>query len=312
MIKASLLTAIDQNLRTDFNKAYAKALNLHRRVAMEVPSSSKENLYGWLADLPQVKKVVGEYSRKRLQTLGYRLTNEKYGGIIEIPREDIEDDQYAVYGNVAAAFGEKAAMVPDTETMHALVDGFSAKDYTGSAAWAASKKRFPKDKNAFTNKDTKKLSAANFEAALASLVERTDAEGDPLYLGQDSANLLLVVCSDDQSTAESIVKLATLSAGGANPNYGKAQIIVWPGLQAYGRTVLADNDAKPWFLLDCSKTVKPLIFQSRTPFELTAQTRLDSADAFNDDIFSWKTRGRLAVGYGLTEFAFASTGADAA
>lgn len=312
MIKASTLKAIDQNLRTDFNRAYAKAMNLHKRVAMEIPSNAKENLYGWLADLPQVKKVVGEYSRARLQALAYRLTNEKYGGMIEIPREDVEDDNYAMYGNVAAAFGEKAAMVPDTETMKALIDGFTAKDYTGSAAWAANKKRFPKDKNGFTNKDTKKLSAANFEAALASLVERTDASGDPLYLGMDSANLLLVVCSDDQSTAESIVKLATLAGGGANPNYGKAQVLVWPGMQSYGRTQLADADAKPWFLLDSSKVVKPLIYQPRVAFELTAQTRLDVGDVFDDDLFTWKTRGRLAVGYGLTEFAFASTGADAA
>ena len=33
---------------------------------MECPSTAGENVYGWLADLPQISKVTSEYIRKRL------------------------------------------------------------------------------------------------------------------------------------------------------------------------------------------------------------------------------------------------------
>lgn len=316
-VTAANLAGIHKSFLTKFNQALAKAPGFVRKLCMEVPSSAGENVYGWLADLPQVKKVdKGEYIRKRLQTLGYRLTNETYGGILEVKRESIEDDQYMLFGNVASQYGARAAQVPDLELITLLVNSFSAtkgKDYTGSAFFGSNKKAHSKA-TAFTNVGAKKLSADNFVTGMASLRERKDAEGVPLFLGLDSSQLYLVVCSDDESTAEAIVSLPTLSGGGANPNYKKAQLIVMPGLQAAAQadTGINDSDARPWFILDCSQPVKPFIFQTRTPFELTPNFSLTSDRVFNEDIFQWKTRGRMALGYGLSEYAYASTGKDAA
>lgn len=315
-ITAAVLSAINQSFQTKFNQARNNVPGFYKKLCMECPSSAGENIYSWLAALPQIGKKTGEYIRKRLQLLGYRLTNETFGGIIEVPREAIEDDQYGNFGPTASLWGQRSGQVPDLELITLLVNSFSStkgKDYTGSAFFAANKKAHAKA-TAFSNTMAKKLSADNFVTALANLTERKDAEGVPMFLAQDPTQLYLVVCSDDQSTAESIVSLQTLSGGGANPNYKKAQLIVLPGLQsaAQADTGINDADARPWFLLDCSQPVKPLIFQPRVPFEITPNFALTSDGVFNDDVFAWKARGRMAMGYGLPEYAYGSSGKDPA
>lgn len=315
-VTSANLAGINKSFQTKFNQARNLAPGFYRKLCMECPSSAQENVYGWLASLPQIGKKTGEYIKKRLQTLGYRLTNETWGGIIELQRESIEDDTYGMFAPTASLWGQRAGQVPDLELTQLLINAFSAakgKDYTGSAFFAAGKKAHGKAV-AFTNNGVKKLSAANFEAALADLIERRDAEGVPLYLGQDSSMLQLVVCSSDQSTAEAIVKVPTLAGGGANPNFQKAQLIVMPGLQsaAQASAVINDADARPWFLLDASQAVKPFIYQPRMSFEITPNFNLTSDAVFNEDVFQWKARGRMVLGYGLPEYAFGSTGADAA
>lgn len=313
---ATVLAGINASFQTKFNAAHGRVPAFYKKLCMECPSTAGENIYAWLASLPQIGKVTGEYVRKRLQALGYALANETFGGIIEVPREAIEDDTYNMFGPTAAMWGQRAGQVPDLELITLLINAFSAskgKDYTGSAFFAANKKAHSKA-TAFTNLGVKKLSAANFQAAMASLRERKDAAGVPLFTMQDPNQVYLVVCSDDEATADSIVKLATLSGGGENPNYNKAKVIVLPGLQsaAQSSSIINDVDALPWFLLDCGQEVRPLIYQPRVKFELTPNFNLTSDAVFNEDLFAWKARGRLAMGYGLPEFAWGSTGADPA
>ncbi|MBF5759386.1 head protein, partial [Escherichia coli] len=44
----------------------------------------------------------------------------------------------------------------------------------------------------------------------------------------------------------------------------------------------ADYSGPAWYLLDCSRAVKPLIYQDRRKAELVAQTKVDEGRAFTD------------------------------
>jgi phage major head subunit gpT-like protein len=317
-VQAAVLAAANTTFRALFTKAFSQAANRARQICMVVPSTARDNVYGWLAALPAIQRVVGEYARKKLEALGYRLTNEKFGGIIDVPQEDFDDDQLGIYAPAVSSWGERAGFVPDTELLRVLVNGFDValgKDYTGSAFFAANKKAFPKTKFPFTNKDTKKLSVANFQTALAALQERVDAEGVPLYLGTDPSKVFLVVTATDRALADSIVTLQSIvGAGGvvaANPNFNKATVMVYPGLETLAATAIGAG-ALPWFLLDCSKEVKPFILQEREAFALTAMTNPQSQQVFDQDKYSWKVKGRMALGYGLPEMAWGSDGSAAA
>ena len=65
VVTPAVLSGIDKSFRTDFNTGRGQAARLYQAIAMTIPSSAKENVYGWLADLPSIGRVAGEYIRKR-------------------------------------------------------------------------------------------------------------------------------------------------------------------------------------------------------------------------------------------------------
>jgi phage major head subunit gpT-like protein len=62
----------------------------------------------------------------------------------------------------------------------------------------------------------------------------------------------------------------------------------------------------PWFLLDNSRVIKPLIYQKRRDYAFTAKTSLTDDNVFNRNKFVWGADGRGNVGFGLWQLAMAS------
>jgi phage major head subunit gpT-like protein len=60
----------------------------------------------------------------------------------------------------------------------------------------------------------------------------------------------------------------------------------------------------PWYLLDCSKVLKPFIFQERTKPELEMKFDPTTSDSvFKSDRFEWGIRYRCNVGFGFWQLA---------
>lgn len=64
----------------------------------------------------------------------------------------------------------------------------------------------------------------------------------------------------------------------------------------------------PFYLLDCSRAVKPLIFQERRKPELVTRTRIDDEHVFMDNEFLFGASTRRAAGYGFWQMAVAVKG----
>ena len=62
----------------------------------------------------------------------------------------------------------------------------------------------------------------------------------------------------------------------------------------------------PWFLLDTTKVLKPVIYQKRRDYAITAKTNLTDENVFNQNKFVWGADGRGNVGFGLWQLAYAS------
>lgn len=62
----------------------------------------------------------------------------------------------------------------------------------------------------------------------------------------------------------------------------------------------------PWFLLDTSKVLKPLIYQKRRDYAFASKTSLTDDNVFSRNEFVWGADGRGNVGLGLWQLAFAS------
>lgn len=66
------------------------------------------------------------------------------------------------------------------------------------------------------------------------------------------------------------------------------------------------GSGRPWFLLDTSRFIKPLILQKRRDYAFTALTDNESENVFKRNEYVYGADARLNVGYSLWQLAFAS------
>ena len=70
---------------------------------------------------------------------------------------------------------------------------------------------------------------------------------------------------------------------------------------------LQDGSGTPWFLLDTTRPLKPLIFQRRRDYRLQAKTDAGNSDhVFMKDEYLYGVDARVNVGFGFWQQAFAS------
>lgn len=86
-----------------------------------------------------------------------------------------------------------------------------------------------------------------------------------------------------------------------------------PVKDAAGATTSVSNfqsGAGPaWYLLDCSRAVKPLVYQERIPYRLTPLDNDTDPNVFNNDEYIYGVRARSNAGFGLWQLAYASKAA---
>ncbi len=74
-------------------------------------------------------------------------------------------------------------------------------------------------------------------------------------------------------------------------------------------TTVANTDGgsgTPWFLLDTSKSVRPIIWQEREPYAFQSLTQETDAHVFLNDEYLYGVRARVNAGFGLWQLAWGS------
>jgi phage major head subunit gpT-like protein len=62
----------------------------------------------------------------------------------------------------------------------------------------------------------------------------------------------------------------------------------------------------PWFLIDDTRALKPILFQERKPFDFVARDQLTDDNVFDKNEFVYGAYGRHNVGFGFWQFAYGS------
>ncbi len=62
----------------------------------------------------------------------------------------------------------------------------------------------------------------------------------------------------------------------------------------------------PWFLLDTSRSVRPMIWQERLPYEFQQMTESNNSHVFMQDEYIYGVRARVNAGFGLWQLAWGS------
>jgi phage major head subunit gpT-like protein len=131
IINSANLDAIRVGFSTAYRRGLGQATSQYSRVATTVPSSTKENKYGWLGKLPNMREWVGPRAVHGLAEHDYAIKNRTYELTIAVDRDDIRDDNLGVYEPMFVEMGESVAAHPDLLVWDLLKNGWSRECYDG-------------------------------------------------------------------------------------------------------------------------------------------------------------------------------------
>jgi phage major head subunit gpT-like protein len=130
-LNAANLAALTTGLKALFKDGLGAIPSSFAKIATEIPSSTSEEVYAWLSNIPMMREWIGERYIKQLSKDGYRLKNRKFEGTLAVKRDDIDDDQLGTYAPTARMLGESASALSDQLVFDLLTNGFSKLCYDG-------------------------------------------------------------------------------------------------------------------------------------------------------------------------------------
>lgn len=247
IVNAASLTSLFTEFKALFDATFKGAPNPFdlKRFTMFVPTNTISVNYGWLGELPGMRRWIGDRQINELDAKQYSVSNVPYETTLGVAVRDIESDNLGVYRPRVQGLARVAAQHPFRLFAAALEDNPLCADGQNLIDTD-----HPKDDGTtWSNKSTTALSATSFDAAMVQGATVTDAKGDPAGIKYD----VLMVPPALESTAIGIVGVQTLANGASNPNYGRVEIVVNPFL----------TDATNWYLFDTKVPYGPVIHQER-------------------------------------------------
>lgn len=122
-------------LRVGFSAAFKRGLDQaepdYKKIATIVPSTTKENKYGWLGKMPNMREWIGARVVHGIAEHDYAIKNKPFELTISVDRDDIEDDNLGVYDPLFVNMGESVSAHPDQLCFGALKNGFSMECFDG-------------------------------------------------------------------------------------------------------------------------------------------------------------------------------------
>lgn len=276
---------------TAFNKSFDTIQPNYQKVATVVPSTTGEQDYKWLGQIPNMREWIGEREIQSLAAYDYSIKNKNFEQTIGVPRDDIEDDKYGVYSVLFSQMGEAAAMHPDELVFGAMMDGFAKTCYDGKAFFAENHESYG---STYSNKGNERLSRDSYKNARKSIMSIKGDKGKSLKLVPD----LLVVSPALEEEARLILEADQIS-GTTNVLKGTAKLHVEP--------MLAEHE-NYWFLLCTNRFLKPFIYQIRKKPKFVSFTKETDENVFMLGEFLYGVDGRSNAGYGFWQMAYGSTG----
>lgn len=211
-----------------FHAAFAAGLGMAqsswRDIATVVPSSTGENEYGWLGQLPNMREWIGDREVHALALHGYSVKNKSFELTIGVDRDKIEDDNIGIYTPMFQEMGRATEAHPDQLVFGLLKTAHETLCYDGQ----------------------------NF------------FDTDHPVIGADGA---------------------VASQSNVDENSGSGT---------------------PWYLLDTSRALKPIIFQDRKKPEFVAKDRVEDDNVFDRKEFRYGVDSRCNVGLGFWQMAYRS------
>lgn len=299
-------------LKTIFFNAYDLMLedSVGSLIAMEVESNGAEEAYPWLGGLSQMKEFISERQIETLSAFDFTIKNKEWENTIGIKRSELDDDKFGAMKIRIAGLSETAVLHREKMIVGLLITGLGS---TSASLCFDGQSFFDTDHpGAIQNDDgtitattqSNRTTAAFTETALKAGVTAmslfTDDKGNILGLRPN----ILLVGPQLEFVAGEILKRGTTADANARPNLLSSVLTL--KVSPFVTPITAGK--YPWFLLCTSRSVKPLIFQTRVPIEFTALDKNDDEGVFIRNQYLYGVYARYNAGFGLWQMAYGSDG----
>lgn len=131
LITSTSLVALYTGFQTAFQQGFADVPSQWSLVAMETPSTTSEENYGWMKDIPGFREWIGPRVVHNLEATSYAIKNKPWELTVGVDRDAIDDDKFGLYAPMFGEMGRQTAEFPDTQVFPLLKRGFSSACYDG-------------------------------------------------------------------------------------------------------------------------------------------------------------------------------------
>lgn len=234
----------------------------------EVTSTGASEEHNWIGDLPGMEEWKTDLPMNALSGHKLRVTNKKWGTGLRLHEDDFADDKLSLLPMAVASLAMEAKAHRGRLVAEFLVDGF-----TGGLAYDGDT-FFSTSRASGANRHTAAFAAAGLEAAEVLLLSQTKRDGRPL---RGIMGTHLIVGPKLWNDAVALMTQERLASGESNQYQGRYTVLLEPELRG------TSDDY--WFLADCSKPIKPFLFQLR---EAIQPTKLVPDGAGNETLPSFQ------------------------
>ena len=131
IINSQSLDLVEKGFKTVYTEAFLEADTNWDKVAMTVPSSGRDETYGWMGQFPQFREWIGPRHVNGLEAHSFTIVNKDFESTVAVPRNHILDDRLGVFKPAFSQMGYLARQHPEELIMGLLANGFSTTCYDG-------------------------------------------------------------------------------------------------------------------------------------------------------------------------------------
>lgn len=131
LINAANLDALRLGFSTAFQGGLSQAGTMYQRITTVVPASSREQKYGWLGKIPNVREWLGPRAIQNLMSSDYSIKEKALELTLGVDRDDIETDNIGIYTPLFTEMGMSTGAQWDLMAFAQLALGFTTNCYDG-------------------------------------------------------------------------------------------------------------------------------------------------------------------------------------
>ena len=125
IINTGNLQILNQGFNASFMQGWDSVAPTWQQVAMEIPSTTDAENYGWLEQIPGMREWIGQRQIHNLKSTGVSVKNRDWEHTLGVDVNAIEDDKFGTFALAFKMQGEVVRSHPDGLVWGLLPGGFT-------------------------------------------------------------------------------------------------------------------------------------------------------------------------------------------